>query len=80
MIITTTKTISTKATATITPPRFHHSDRFYDTTDLINLEIGIAMGCTISPILFVMAMEVILKAAEDSAGPANLGGGCYSLL
>ncbi|GFS05115.1 reverse transcriptase [Elysia marginata] len=34
------------------------------------------MGCTISPILFVMAMEVILKAAEGSAGPANLGGGC----
>ena len=47
------------------------------TTDWINLEIGIAMGCTISPILFVVAMEVILKAAEDSAGPANLGGGCY---
>ena len=47
------------------------------TTDWINLEIGIAMGCTISPILFVMAMEVILKAAEDSADPANLGGGCY---
>ncbi|GFO24572.1 proline synthase co-transcribed bacterial homolog protein-like protein [Plakobranchus ocellatus] len=42
----------------------------------VNLEVGIAMGCTISPILFVMAMEVILKAAEDSAGPANLGGGC----
>ncbi|KAK3791565.1 hypothetical protein RRG08_002921 [Elysia crispata] len=35
------------------------------------------MGCTISPILFIMAMEVILKAAEDSAGPANLGGGYY---
>ena len=49
------------------------------TTDWINLEmeIGIAMGCTISPILFVMAMEVILKASEDSTGPANLGGGCY---
>ena len=47
------------------------------TTDWINLEIGIAMGCTISPILFVMAMEVILKAAEGSAGPANLGDGCY---
>ena len=46
-------------------------------TDWINLEIGIAMGCTISPILFVMAMEVILKAAEDGAGPTNLGGGCY---
>ncbi|KAK3759133.1 hypothetical protein RRG08_033378 [Elysia crispata] len=47
------------------------------TTDCISLEIGIAMGCTISPILFVMAMEVILKAAKDSAGPSNLGGGCY---
>ncbi|GFO24652.1 reverse transcriptase [Plakobranchus ocellatus] len=46
------------------------------TTNWINLEVGIAMGCTISPILFVMAMEVILKAAEASAGPANLGGGC----
>ncbi|KAK3756436.1 hypothetical protein RRG08_029105 [Elysia crispata] len=46
------------------------------TTDWINLEIGNAMGFTISPILFVIAMEVILKAAEDSAGPANLCGGC----
>ncbi|GFN79928.1 reverse transcriptase [Plakobranchus ocellatus] len=46
------------------------------TTNWINLEVGIAMGCTISPILFIMAMEVILKAAEVSAGPANLGGGC----
>ena len=35
------------------------------------------MGCTISPILFVMALEVILKTAEDSAGPANLGGICH---
>ena len=47
------------------------------TTDWINLEIVISMGCTISTILFVMAMEVILKAAEGSAGPANLGGGYY---
>ncbi|GFO29352.1 reverse transcriptase [Plakobranchus ocellatus] len=46
------------------------------TTRWINLEVGIAMECTISPILFVMAMEVILKAAEGIAGPANLGGGC----
>ena len=45
------------------------------TTDWINLEIGIAMGFTISPILFVK--EVILIAAEDSAGPANLSGSCY---
>ncbi|GFO40901.1 reverse transcriptase [Plakobranchus ocellatus] len=46
------------------------------TTNWINLEVGIAMGCTISPILFVMAMDVILKAAEGSASPANLGGEC----
>ncbi|GFN80499.1 reverse transcriptase [Plakobranchus ocellatus] len=46
------------------------------TTNWISLKVGIAMGCTISTILFVMAMEVILKAAEGSAGPANLGGGC----
>ncbi|KAK3782898.1 hypothetical protein RRG08_004696 [Elysia crispata] len=47
------------------------------TTDWIKMEIGVAMGCTISPILFVMVMEVISKAAEGSAGPANLAGGCY---
>ncbi|GFS24343.1 reverse transcriptase [Elysia marginata] len=46
------------------------------TTNWINLEMGIVMGCTISQILYVMAMEVILKTAEGSAGPANLGGGC----
>ncbi|GFO37481.1 reverse transcriptase [Plakobranchus ocellatus] len=46
------------------------------TTNWINPEVGIAMECTLSSILFVMAMEVILKAAEGSAGPANLGGGC----
>ncbi|GFO40547.1 reverse transcriptase [Plakobranchus ocellatus] len=53
--------------------RFSTND---NTTNWINLEVGIAMGCTISPILFAMAMEVILKAAEGSAGPANLDGGC----
>ncbi|KAK3797908.1 hypothetical protein RRG08_020645 [Elysia crispata] len=48
-------------------------------TDWISLEIEIAIGCAISLILFVMAMEVILKAAEDSTDPANQGGGCYML-
>ncbi|GFO34064.1 reverse transcriptase [Plakobranchus ocellatus] len=45
-------------------------------TNWVNLEVGIAMGYTISPVLFVTAMEVILKAAEGSAGLANLSGGC----
>ncbi|GFN89040.1 reverse transcriptase [Plakobranchus ocellatus] len=46
-------------------------------TDWINLEVGIVMGCTMSPILFILAMEVILRAAERSASPADHGGGCY---
>ncbi|GFR84509.1 reverse transcriptase [Elysia marginata] len=53
--------------------RFSTSDY---TTNWINLEVGIAIGYTISPILFVMAMEVILKTAEGIAGPANQGCGC----
>ncbi|GFN82312.1 polyprotein [Plakobranchus ocellatus] len=48
----------------------------YSTTNWINLKVGIAMGCTISPILFVVAKEVIWKAAEGTAVPANLVGGC----
>ena len=34
------------------------------------------MGCTISPILFLMAMEVFLKTPERYAGPTDLGDGC----
>src|SRR5215475_7038850 len=34
------------------------------TTDWTQLEFGIAMGCTVSPVLFVLAMQVLLKAAE----------------
>ncbi|GFO30016.1 collagen alpha-1(iv) chain [Plakobranchus ocellatus] len=45
-------------------------------TDWIILEAGIAMGCTISPILFVLAMKVILRVAEGIASPADLGSGC----
>ena len=50
------------------------------TTDWINLEIGIAMGCTISPILIVMSTEVIVKAAKGNVRPSNLGAGCYMSL
>ena len=45
------------------------------TTDWINLEVGIAMGCAISPILFVLAMEVILKAATAKTKKTDLGDG-----
>ena len=51
------------------------TDKF--TTDWINLEVGIAMGCAISPILFVLTMEVILKAAMTNTQPASLGSDCH---
>ena len=35
------------------------------TTKWQALEIGIMMGCVISPLLFVMAMELILRGAKD---------------
>ena len=34
------------------------------TTRWQELEVGIPMGCTISPILFAMAMEVIVRSAR----------------
>ncbi|GFO36408.1 reverse transcriptase [Plakobranchus ocellatus] len=39
------------------------------TTDWINLDFGIAIGCSMCPILFV--------SAEGGENPANLSGGCY---
>src|SRR5215469_5308480 len=47
------------------------------TTDWMNLEIGIAMGCTVSPVLFVLAMQVLLKAVEPSTEDAHLGKGVH---
>ena len=44
-------------------------------TDWTQLEVGIAMGCTVSPILFVLAMQVLLKATEATAAPVKLGKG-----
>ena len=34
------------------------------TTSYISLEKGIVTGCTVSPILFIMGMNIIMKAAE----------------
>ncbi|GFO13014.1 reverse transcriptase [Plakobranchus ocellatus] len=36
-----------------------------------------AIGCTISPILFALIMRVIPRAAEGGASPADFRGGCY---
>ena len=39
------------------------------------LEVGIAMGCLVSPILFVLAMQLLLKATENNADIAEFSGG-----
>lgn len=44
-------------------------------TDWTKLEVGIAMGCTVSPILFVLAMQILLKATEASTVMVKLGKG-----
>ncbi|KAI8516566.1 hypothetical protein Bbelb_051470 [Branchiostoma belcheri] len=44
------------------------------TTGWQRLEVGIPMGCAISPILFVLAMEVITRAAERMGPGMSLEG------
>ena len=40
------------------------------TTAYQSLEKGIVTGCTVSPILFIMGMNIIMKAAErETRGP-----------
>lgn len=45
------------------------------TTRWQQLEVGIAMGCAISPILFVSAFEVILVGARQMVGGVKLPSG-----
>lgn len=46
------------------------------TTIWTRLEVGIAMGCIVSPIPFVLAMQMLLKVTERKADIVHLGGGC----
>ena len=39
----------------------------YYTTKFQTLKIGIMMGCVISPLLFVLAMEIILRGAANTS-------------
>ena len=48
------------------------------TTDWQDLEKGIITGCTISPILFIMGMNIIIKAAERETRGPRLTSGVYS--
>ena len=49
------------------------------TTNWNKLEVGIAMGCSLSPILFVLAMQLLQKATENNAEIVGLGGGFQML-
>src|SRR5215470_9102771 len=35
------------------------------------------MGCTVSPVLFVLAMQVLLKSSEAETDPVDLGQGVH---
>jgi hypothetical protein len=45
------------------------------TTDWTRLELGITMGGSISPIHFVLTMQIILKASENAANGPDIGEG-----
>ena len=43
------------------------------------LEVGIAIGCLVSPILFILTMQFLLKVTENLAEIVELGGGLQML-
>ena len=45
------------------------------TTNWNRFEVGIATGCAVSLILFVLTMQQLLKASENNADTVELGGG-----
>ena len=47
------------------------------TTRWVLLEVGIAMVCTMSPFLFVLAMPILLKAAGSNIPEAHIGKGMH---
>ena len=46
------------------------------TTSWQAMEIGIMMGCVISPLLFVMCMELILRGTEETVKGEETSSGC----
>ena len=47
------------------------------TTSWQNLEKGIVTGCTVSPILFIMGMNMIMNAAERETRGPRMKSGIY---
>ena len=45
------------------------------TTNWNRLEVGSAMGCLLSPILFVLAMQLLLEVTENNTEIVELSGG-----
>ena len=46
------------------------------TTNWTRLEFEIAMGCTVSPVLSVLSMQLLIKATESKSNFVELGKGC----
>ena len=47
-------------------------------TKFIQMQVEIAMGCKVSPTLFVLTMKILLKATEASTEQVKLGQGMYT--
>ena len=47
----------------------------YYTINWNRLEVGLAMECSVSPIFFVLPIQLLLKAAQKNADIVELGGG-----
>ena len=43
--------------------------------DSINPQIGIPLGCTVSPVLFVLALELIERSPEDAGESVEIAPG-----
>ena len=46
------------------------------TTNWTRLEVGIAIGCTVSPVLFILSIQLLLKATEGKSNFVELGRSC----
>ena len=46
------------------------------TTNWTRFEVGIAIGCTVSPVLFILSIQLLLKATESKSNFLELDRGC----
>ncbi|ROI52205.1 hypothetical protein DPX16_3475 [Anabarilius grahami] len=75
MYIRQAQLLSPSLTSTTTSSRPRTSNSGLDTTAWQHLEVGIMAGCTISPLAFTLAMEVIIQASRWTVGGQRIRSG-----